>query len=227
MHQMIPPLATIHRVNPFIKEIALSTFNFRDLQPMGNVSLSSRLLKSPIRGDIAHKIVVGYLAGLRQGTACTKTRGDVSGGGRKLYAQKGTGRARAGSSRAPHRRGGGIAFGPKPRDYSVDFNSKEVLFACRSVLSDKFKSGQLKIIEDGTIPQDIAKTKQMAALAPFKQEGRTLMLMENPSELFIKASRMLKQFEYKTQWGTPEFVYTALKSKNLLISQSFLEKRML
>lgn len=224
---MIPPLATIERINPFLKEIEVPVYNFRNLEPKGQIKFNSDLVQSPIRNDIVHKMVVGYLAGLRQGTACTKNRGEVSGGGRKLYAQKGTGRARAGSSRAPNRRGGGIAFGPKPRDYSVDFNRKEVMFACRSVLSDKFKSGHLRIIEDSTIPVDIAKTKQMAALAPFSLQGGSLLLMEKPSELFVKASRILKQLEVNSNWGTPEFVYLALKRKNLLITRSFLEAKLL
>lgn len=228
MHRMIPPLVTIQRINPFIKEIEVPVYNFRDLKPTSSrIKITSSLLKNPIRGDIAHKMIVGYLAGLRQGTACTKNRGEVSGGGRKLYAQKGTGRARAGSSRAPHRRGGGIAFGPKPRDYSADFNRKEVMFACRSVFANKFKMGHLKIIDDSTVPHDIVKTKQMAELAPFKLEGGSLFLKPNINESFVKASRMLKQFEHNSKWGTPEFVYLALKRKNLLISRSFLESRLL
>lgn len=227
MHRMIPPLATIKRINPFIKEIVLPVYNFRDLTPTRDIKLKSAFVQTPIRNDIVHKMVIGYLAGLRQGTACTKNRGEVSGGGRKLYAQKGTGRARAGSSRAPNRRGGGIAFGPKPRDYSVDFNRKEVMFACRSVLSDKFKSGHLKVIEDGTVPTNIAKTKEMATLAPFSLQGGSLLLIGKPSDLFLKASRKLKQLEVNSKWGTPEFVYLALKRRNLLVTRSFLETELL
>jgi len=111
---------------------------------------------------VVHQAVVTQLANQRKGTHATKTRGMVAGGGRKPWRQKGTGRARQGSTRAPHWRGGGIVFGPHPRSYHKDLPRKMRRLALRSALSAKVQDGELLIVDQFTLPT--AKTKEMAAL---------------------------------------------------------------
>ena len=107
-----------------------------------------------------HEAVVAYLAGLRAGTACTKTRSEVRGGGKKPYKQKGTGRARAGSSRSPIWRGGGTTFGPKPRSYKQNLNKKVKKLALRRALAERIDAQQLIVVEDFSF--DAPKTKLAA-----------------------------------------------------------------
>ena len=108
---------------------------------------------------VMHEVVVNYLAGLRKGTHSTKSRGEVRGGGRKPWRQKGTGRARAGTSRSPLWRGGSIIFGPKPRDYSYRVNKKKVSLAMRSALSDKVSEEAMVVVD--ALSFEAPKTKEM------------------------------------------------------------------
>ena len=109
----------------------------RDGKPTGKLRLDSHLFEAEVNGPVLHQAFVRQMANLRQGTASTKTRAEVRGGGRKPYRQKGTGRARQGSIRAPHYAGGGIVFGPKPRKYTQDMPRKQRRLALRSALSIK------------------------------------------------------------------------------------------
>ncbi len=114
----------------------------------GTFELNPLWLES-VKGEQAiHESVVAYLAGLRAGTAKTKTRGEVSGGGKKPYKQKGTGRARAGSTRSPIWRGGGTSFGPIPRSYDKHVNKKVKRLAVRRALADRFNAGEVIVVED-------------------------------------------------------------------------------
>jgi len=143
-------------------------------------------LKSP---TVVHQAINSYLANQRSGTASTKTRAEVSGGGIKPWKQKGTGRARAGSSRSPLWRHGGIVFGPKPRDYSFSLSKKMMKAALKTVLSDRVKEGLVKVVEDLDIAS--GKTKDaVAALAPFvSEESNLLLVVSNPSENLKRAVR--------------------------------------
>ena len=130
------------------------------------------------------------LASLRQGTHKTKTRAEVSGGGRKPYKQKGTGNARQGSTRAPHYRHGGVAFGVTPRDYTFKMNKKERVLALRSVLSMKAKENNIKIIDSLTV--EFLKTKDLKnMLSNLGLNGKTLFITSNDAENLYLASRNL------------------------------------
>jgi len=126
---------------------------------VGALELSDAVFGAPVNEALLHQAVVRYLANQRQGTVSTKTRGEVSGGGRKPWRQKGTGRARQGSIRAPQWVGGGTVFGPKPRDYRQDMPKKARRAALRSALSGKVAAGELVVLDELRLEQP--KTKQM------------------------------------------------------------------
>src|SRR6059058_3599394 len=113
-----------------------------------SVRLPATLFDGTVNEHALHRAVVTYLANQRQGTSDTKTRSEVSGGGAKPWRQKGTGRARQGSTRAPHWRGGGVAFAPKPRSYKHRTPKKMVLLALRSALSDRAADGKVVIVDE-------------------------------------------------------------------------------
>lgn len=133
----------------------------------GKAELDLRVAKEETASAVVHRALVRQLANQRQGTACTKTRAEVSGGGRKPWKQKGTGRARAGSNRSPLWRGGGVIFGPKPRDYSIKMNRKERRLALRTAFQSRI--ADLIVVEDFGVNLDRPKTKDM--LAAFSRWG--------------------------------------------------------
>ncbi len=133
----------------------------------GKTELDLRVAKEETASAVVHRALVRQLANQRQGTACTKTRAEVSGGGRKPWKQKGTGRARAGSNRSPLWRGGGVIFGPKPRDYSIKMNRKERRLALRTAFQGRV--ADLVVVEDFGMNLDRPKTKDM--LAAFSRWG--------------------------------------------------------
>lgn len=136
---------------------------------------------------IVHSVLVNYLANQRQGTQSTKTRAEVRGGGKKPWRQKGTGRARQGSIRAPQWIKGGIALGPKPRSYSYTVNKKEGRLALKSILSSKVTENELTVVDKLEVKE--IKTKTMVkALADLKVEGKTLIVLpENNQNVFMSA----------------------------------------
>ncbi|MGG6294219.1 50S ribosomal protein L4 [Leptolyngbya sp. AN02str] len=127
----------------------------------GTASLDLRTAKEENAAHIVHRALVRQMNNARQGNACTKTRAEVSGGGRKPWRQKGTGRARAGSIRSPLWRGGGVIFGPKPRDYSVKMNRKERRLALRTALQGR--ADDLIVVEDFSSQLPRPKTKEVVA----------------------------------------------------------------
>lgn len=140
---------------------------------------------------VMHEVVVNYLASLRAGTSCTKSRGEVRGGGRKPWRQKGTGRARAGTSRSPLWRGGAIIFGPKPRDYSYRVNKKKVALAMRSALSDKVIENAMFVLD--ALSFEAPKTKDMIkVLEALGTEKKTLLVLPEIDEVVIKSARNIK-----------------------------------
>ena len=140
---------------------------------------------------VVHIALVNYMANQRQGTANTKTRAEVSGGGKKPWRQKGTGRARQGSIRAPQWIKGGIALGPKPRDYSYRINKKEKQLAIKSVLSSKVLENNLVVVDKLELKE--IKTKNMIkALENLKVEGKTLILLPEKNENVQKSARNIE-----------------------------------
>ena len=160
-------------------------------ESVGEREIADELLET--RGDQAvQDVITAYRAGLRAGTASTKTRANVSGGGRKPYKQKGSGNARQGSRRSPVLRGGGIVFGPHPRDYSKKVNKQVVALAFRRVLSDRIAAGALAGVEgfDSLEP----KTKNVAGLLAAVAKGTpVLVLTANPVKNLTLAARTIPQ----------------------------------
>ncbi len=155
-----------------------------------NIEISDTVFGVPFNEAVVHQAMVRQRADARQGTASTKTRSEVGGSTRKLYRQKGTGAARAGSRRSPTRRGGGIAFGPKPRDYRQDLPKKMRQLAIKCVLSAKAKDGELKVLEQ--LKFEEPKTKEMArVLAALEVNGSTLIVTDAPEDNVIKSARNL------------------------------------
>ena len=170
---------------------------------------------------VVHSVLVNYLANQRQGTQSTKTRSEVSGGGRKPWRQKGTGRARQGSIRAPQWIKGGIALGPKPRSYTYRVNKKEKRLAIKSLLSSKVLENQLVVIDE--LPFKEIKTKQMvSALANNKVEGKTLVMLPEKNEAVQKSARNIEGV--KTTLVNTINVYDLLKYSKLVITLDTVKK---
>ena len=170
---------------------------------------------------IVHSVLVNYLANQRQGTQSTKTRAEVSGGGRKPWRQKGTGRARQGSIRAPHWVGGGVALGPKPRSYNYTVNKKEKRLAIKSMLSSKVLENELVVVE--SLPLKEIKTKEMARiLNNLKVEGKAVILLPEKDEIVQKSARNIEGVK-TLQVGTIN-VYDLLKHKNLVVTEDTVKK---
>jgi large subunit ribosomal protein L4 len=143
--------------------------------------LPAEIFEAKVSVPLMHQVVVAGLAGIRAGTHSTKTRGEVAGGGRKPWRQKGTGRARQGSIRSPQWTGGGVAHGPTPRDHSMRINKKMRRGALRSALTDALQSGKLAIVED--LDWDEPKTKQAAGLlTSLELAGRVLVILPAPTD---------------------------------------------
>jgi len=158
----------------------IKLINFQG-EVVGSLELSDAVFGAPIHVPAMHQVVVAQLANARQGTACTKTRADVSGGGRKPFRQKHTGRARAGSTRSPLWLKGGVAHGPKPRDYSQKVNRKVRQLAMRSALSLKATEDRMLILENGNL--ETPKTKAMLAfLGKVEATRKPLMVIHESNE---------------------------------------------
>jgi len=141
---------------------------------------------------LMHQVVVAGAAAQRAGTHSTRTRGEVSGGGVKPWRQKGTGRARQGSIRAPHWMGGGVAHGPKPRDYSMRVNRKMRRAALRSALSDAASSGKLAVVDE-LVFEGPKTSDAVAVLRALELRGRVLLVLAEPDEAVEKSFRNLPE----------------------------------
>ena len=171
--------------------------------------------------ELVHSVIVNYLANQRQGTQSTKTRAEVRGGGKKPWRQKGTGRARQGSIRAPKWIKGGIALGPKPRSYKYTVNKKEKRLAIKSVLSSKVLEKELTVVNEIKLKE--IKTKEMQkALNNLKVEGKTLILLPEKNETVQKSARNIEGV--KTTLVNTINVYDLLKYKNLVITLDTVKK---
>ena len=155
-----------------------------------HIEISDHIFAVPFNEAVVHQAMVRQRANARQGTASTKTRGEVSGSSRKLFRQKGTGLARAGSRKSPLRRGGGITFGPKPRSYRQAMPKKMRQLALRCVLSAKAREGELRILEQ--LKFDQPKTKEMAQiLAALGVDSSALIATSEPEAGIVKSARNL------------------------------------
>ncbi|MFC2041468.1 50S ribosomal protein L4 [Chloroflexota bacterium] len=159
-------------------------------EAVDNVELSDRVFGVPLNQAVVHQVMVAQQASARQGTASTKTRGEVAGSTRKLFRQKGTGNARAGSIKSPLRRGGGITFGPRPRSYRQAVPKKMRRLALRCVLSAKARDKELVVLEQLGLEQP--KTKEMARiLAALGLDSSALIVTAEPEDNVVKSARNL------------------------------------
>ena len=158
----------------------------------GKVDLAETLFAAPINESLIHQAVVRQLAGRRFGNADTLTRGEIRGGGRKPWRQKGTGRARQGTKSAPHWTGGGVVFGPHPRSYEQKMPSKMRRSALRGVLSAKQADGALRVVEG--IDLDDGRTKDMIGrLSGWKAEGKVLLVLPARDAAVERSCRNLRE----------------------------------
>ena len=185
------------------------------------MELSEDIFGQRVNQDVLHQAVVMYQASLRQGTASTKDRSEVRGGGRKPFKQKGTGRARQGSTRAPQFIGGGVVFGPRPRDFGYSLPKKIRRLALKESLNAKFQDGYLVFIEELTDKFD--KTKDFAAiLKALKLQGKTLALLDGCDTSIGLASRNIPRFEILRAEDVT--AYDILRNKYLVLTKTAFDK---
>jgi large subunit ribosomal protein L4 len=182
------------------------------LDPQGEVlsrrDLPPELFEAKVSVPLMHQVVVAGAASQRAGTHSTKTRGEVSGGGVKPWRQKGTGRARQGSIRAPQWTGGGVSHGPKPRDYTTRVNRKMRRAALRSALTDALATGKVAVVEG--LSFDGPRTKDaIAVLEALQLSGRILLVIDRPNEAVEKSFRNLSRVRVALAraLGTYELLY--------------------
>lgn len=185
----------------------------------GSLNTDVNLDSEVISEAAVHQVVKATLASRRQGNACTKNRAKVSGGGAKPFKQKGTGRARQGSSRSPLMVGGGTAFGPTPRSYEQKVNKKMMLRAVQSVLADKLQAGKLTVVE--TL-ESTGKTKEMSTMLSERNLLPGLVVTNARDSKAILATRNIRNAKAMSVEGFS--VYEAVKYENLIIEKDALEK---
>jgi large subunit ribosomal protein L4 len=188
---------------------------------VGDLDVPAAILGGPVREHLLHEVVKSQLASRRAGTAATKTRGFVSGGGKKPWKQKGTGRARAGSSRSPIWAGGATIFGPQPRDYSYRLPRSARKAALRSVLTVRHNEGRLLVVDRLELSQP--KTKEMvAALAGLGVDASALVVLPGPDDSVMRAGRNLPQVKVIALVGLN--VYDVLNHEWLVVTREAFEQ---
>ena len=188
---------------------------------VGEIELSEAVFGVEVNESVVHDVVKNHLANKRQGTQSALTRAEVSGGGRKPWRQKGTGRARQGSTRAPQWTHGGIVFAPKPRDYSYTLNKKAKRLALKSVLSAKVAEANLVVID--SIKMDSVKTKDFAAfLKAVGCDTKTLVVTATPDANVIKSGRNIPGCEIT--FANLINVYDVVNANKLVVDKAALAK---
>ncbi|MCR4319974.1 MAG: 50S ribosomal protein L4 [Candidatus Brocadiaceae bacterium] len=189
-------------------------------EKIDNLQLDDKVFGGPIRNKLLRDAITMYEANKRQGTACTKTRGEVAGGGRKPWVQKHTGRARAGSIRSPLWKGGGVSHGPKPRDYSFAIPKKARRLALYTALSAKVRDNELVVIDN--LNFDIPKTKQMVGIlkALNIDNSSCLIVIPKANENVWKSARNIPSVKIMT--STELNAYEILRPKKVLLTKEAL-----
>lgn len=197
-----------------------------DNKKVGEVELNEALFGLEVKKHILHDVVKMQLANRRAGTASTKTRTEVRGGGRKPYRQKGTGRARAGTNRSPLWRGGGVVFGPKPRDYSYKLPKKVRKLGVRMALSSRYSEKNMLVLDNFDL--DDIKTKKFVEIMKKLNVENGLIVIPGKNENLEKSSRNVQGFKVIQTDGLN--VYDILLHRRLVVLQPCLdqmEKRLL
>lgn len=197
-------------------ELTVLNKNFEEQEKLDlKLDLGSEMINVPV----VHQVVKATLAGRRQGNAKTKERGEVRGGGAKPFKQKGTGRARQGSSRSPLLVGGGITFGPKPRSYEQKLNKKVSSGAIHAVLADKHQAGKLTVLES---IESSGKTKELYKQLSERELLPALIVTNDKDSLALRAVKNIRNGKGIAVEGFS--VYEAVKYENLIIEKDALEK---
>ena len=196
---------------PTVKVRNLKNEEIRELE------LSDAVFGAPLNEGLIHAAVRNFMANARQGTSATKTRGDVSGAGRKLWKQKGTGRARIASLRSPLWKGGGNVHGPQPRDWSYNMPKKMRQGALRSALSERVREGKVVLIDGWTL--DKPKTKDfIASLQKLGLEGKTLIVDSLDNDNLMLSTRNVQSAKVVNSFGLN--IYDLLYHERLVISEA-------
>ena len=184
---------------------------------IGEVELSDEIFAAPINEAAMHLMVRSYLAAQRQGTQSALTRGEVRGGGRKIYRQKGTGNARHHGNRAPQFKHGGVVFAPKPRDYDLAVNKKVRRLAFKSAMTAKLNAGEIIVVDKLELKE--AKTKLMAqALKALQAEKKALVVLPEREENVIRAAANLA--EAKISYVNTLNVYDILNAGKVVLTKA-------
>ena len=190
-------------------------------EPGDAVQLPEELFDGVVHEAALHLTIKAYLANQRQGNASTKTRGEIRGGGKKIWRQKGTGRARQGSIRAPHWKGGGVVFGPSPRSYRQDVPKKVRSLARRSAFNQRAMNGEITVLESWSL--EAPRTKQvlgMLAKMGVADAKRVLLLTDGSKETVYRSARNLPNVEVLP--FAQASAYDVLKARQVVIEQSAL-----
>lgn len=191
-----------------------------DKKKVGSATLNDEVFGIPVREEILHAMVRWQLAGRRQGTHKAKTRGEVSGGGKKPFKQKGTGNARQGSTRSPLMPGGGITFGPVPRDYSYMLNKKFKVLGMKTALSYLVKEGKLLVVDKMSSAD--GKTGELSKRLKSFGLSKALLIDAGAEDNFSRASKNLKSFQFRTVEGLN--VYDLLKYETAIVTKDSIQK---
>ena len=192
----------------------VSVYNM-DGQEVGKMDVADSVFAADVKENLVHLAVVQHLAALRQGTQKAKTRGEVSGGGRKPWRQKGTGHTRQGSTRAPQWTHGGVVFAPVPRSYKIKMNSKEKKAAIRSALTSKLQSGDMIVVDK--IAFDGIKTKNMVKVLGNLKADKAYVVINGNDQNVVLSARNIPTMKLASS-GTLS-VYDIVKYKKLVLTQ--------
>ena len=187
---------------------------------VGSIELNDSIFAVEVNTHVMHQAVVQYLANKRQGTQSALTRAEVRGGGRKPWRQKGTGRARQGSTRSPQWTGGGVVFAPKPRDYSFKLNKKVKRLALKSALTTKVNDGKFVVVDEINLPE--MKTKEMVKVLNNLNVNKSLVVLEDTNEKAVVAARNIPTV--KTASVSTINVYDILKYDSVVVTKAAVEK---
>ena len=189
-------------------------------EKVGEIELNDLVFGIEANKEAMHTMVVNYLANQRQGTQSTKTRTEVRGGGRKPWRQKGTGRARQGSIRAPQWTGGGVALGPKPRSYRFSVNKKLRRLALKSALSTKVAENEIIVIDE--LKLDSFKTKEMAAILKAFEADNALVVTAGKDDNVVRSAANIPGIE--TSMAENLNVYDVLKHSKFIVTKDAVSK---
>lgn len=203
----------------------MDVFNYKG-NAIKKVELPSQIFDLPVNRGLLHEVITAHRASIRAGTASTKTRVEVSGGGAKPWRQKGTGRARAGSIRSPLWRKGGITFGPKPRSYMIPIPKKKKRAALCQALSEKVRTGECALIDTSNIFSDDEKPKTRKIVKMLRNikvyKKKVLLIVDKKDDIFFRASRNIRNFSIFEAHIL--HAYAILNADNVLITEEAIEK---